>query len=211
MLVLLLLAPVALAALYRVVPPPATPLMAIRAIEGDGAARRWVGLDALPAHVPLAVMAAEDSRFCAHDGFDWREIGNALDDARDGVRLRGASTLTMQLSRNLFLWPGGGWPRKALEALWTPALEAILGKRRIMELYLNVAETGRGAFGIDAGARHHFGKPAADLSPREAAAIAAILPSPRDWSPTSGYGAERAAGLARRLRDVAPLAGCVTG
>lgn len=207
----LLLLPVALAGLYRFVPPPATPLMAIRALQGDGAARSWVTLDSLPADMPLAVLAAEDNRFCEHFGIDWTAIGQAIDEARAGEGLRGASTISMQLSRNLFLWPGGGWPRKALEALWTPALELLLGKHRIIELYLNVAETGRGIFGVEAAAQRYYGKPAARLSAREAAGIAAILPNPRAWSPGQGYAGERVPVLLRRMRDIAPLATCATG
>jgi monofunctional glycosyltransferase len=208
-LVAFLLLPVALTALYRIVPPPATPLMAIRALEGDGVRRQWVGLDELPVAMPLAVLAAEDNRFCQHHGFDWAAIGDAIDEARTSDRLRGASTISMQLSRNLFLWPGGGWPRKALEALWTPAIELLLGKRRIIELYLNVAETGRGTFGVEAAAHRYYGKGAAALSAHEAAGIAAILPNPRGWSPDRGYAAERVPVLLRRMRDIAPLATCV--
>ena len=207
----LLLLPVALTALYRFVPPPATPLMLIRALSGDGAEREWVALDALPAAVPLAVLAAEDNRFCQHHGFDWTALGDAIDEARAGDRLRGASTISMQLSRNLFLWPGGGWPRKALEALWTPTIELLLSKRRIVELYLNVVETGRGTFGIEAAARRYYGKGAAALTARQAAGIAAILPDPRDWSPDRGYAAERVPVLLRRMHGIAPLATCVTG
>src|SRR3546814_190225 len=147
--------------------------MVIRWVQGDGLARQWVPLEAVARSLPLMVMASEDSRFCAHDGFDWTEVGNALDAWRDGGRLRGASTITMQVTRNLFLWPGGGWPRKALEAVWTPAVELVLGKRRIMEIYLNVAEMGRGIFGVEAAARHHFGTSAAGLSADQAARIAA--------------------------------------
>jgi monofunctional glycosyltransferase len=208
-LVAVLLLPVALTALYRVV-PAVTPLMAIRSLAGDGAAREWVSLDALPEAVPLAVLAAEDNRFCQHHGFDWAAIKDAIDDTQAGDRLRGASTISMQLSRNLFLWPGGGWPRKALEALWTPAIELLLGKRRTMEIYLNVAETGRGIFGVEAAARRYYGKHAAALSAREAAGIAAILPNPREWSPDRGYAAERVPVLLRRMRDIAPLAACLT-
>mgnify|MGYP003626941064 CR=1 FL=1 len=208
-LLAILLLPVALSALYRFVPPPGTPLMLIRLIEGDGATHDWVALAALPAHVPLAVMAAEDNRFCDHAGFDWAALGDAIDAARAGAALRGASTLSMQLTRNLFLWPGGGFARKAAEALWTPAVELLLGKRRIMELYLNLAETGRGVFGVAAAAEYYFGKPAGALSAREAAGIAAILPNPRDWSPQTGYAAERVPVLLRRMRDIAPLAGCL--
>ncbi|MEQ9122083.1 MAG: transglycosylase domain-containing protein [Alphaproteobacteria bacterium] len=189
--VAVLLLPVLLTLVYRVVPPPITPLMAIRIIEGDGAERTWAALETLPKNLPLAVIAAEDNRFCQHWGFDWHAIGDAIDEAQAGKGLRGASTISMQLTRNLFLWPGGGWARKGLEALWTPAVELLLGKRRIVELYLNVAETGRGIFGV------------------EAAGIAAILPNPREWSPKSGYGASRVPVLARRMRNVEALAGCV--
>ncbi len=209
-LVVLLLLPVAVTPLYRFVPPPATPLMVIRALEGDGMTHTWVALDAMPAAMPLAVLAAEDNRFCQHYGFDWAAIGDAIDEARSGERLRGASTISMQLTRNLFLWPGGGWPRKMLEALWTPVVELFLGKERIIELYLNVVETGRGTFGVEAAARRYYGKGAAALSARQAAGLAAILPDPRDWSPTRGYAAERVPVLLRRMRDIRPLATCVT-
>ncbi len=206
----LLLLPVALTAVYRFVPPPGTPLMAIRVVEGDGAARRWVSLNSLPRAMPLAVMAGEDNRFCQHHGFDWQAIGDAIEEADAGGHVRGASTISQQLTRNLFLWPGGGWPRKALETLWTPAVELILGKRRIMELYLNLVETGRGAFGVAIAARRYYDKPATKLTPREAAGIAAILPAPREWSPKRDYAAERIPVLVRRMHEIAPLAGCVT-
>lgn len=206
--IFLLLLPVALTAAYRFVPPPATPLMAIRLIEGDGVERRWAPLDTLPTAAALAVIAAEDNRFCQHFGFDLEAIGDAIAEAQRGGRLRGASTISMQLTRNLFLWPGGGWARKGLEALWTPAVELLLPKRRIVELYLNVAETGRGVFGIEAAAQRYYGKAAARLTAREAAGIAAILPNPREWSPTQGYAAARAPTLVKRMRDIAPLADC---
>lgn len=207
--VVLLLVPVFLSALYRIMPPPGTPLMVIRMIEGDGAARSWISLDDLPAHLPLAVLAAEDNRFCEHGGFDWDAIGDAIDDARAGEGLRGASTISMQLTRNLFLWPGGGFFRKGLEAIWTPAVELLLGKRRIIEIYLNVAETGRGIFGFEEAARRYYGKSASRLSRDETAAIAAILPSPREWSPGQGYAGKRAPVLVRRMRDIAPLTDCI--
>jgi monofunctional biosynthetic peptidoglycan transglycosylase len=204
----LLLLPGAVTAIYRFVPPPATPLMVIRAVGGDGAERKWVSLDTLPSEVPLAVLAAEDNRFCLHHGFDWLALGDAVDDASRGDRLRGASTISMQLSRNLFLWPGGGWPRKALEAVWTPMIELLLGKRRIIELYLNVVEMGRGTFGVEAAARRYYSTGAAALTARQAAGIAAILPSPRNWSPHRGYAAKRVPVLLQRMRDIAPLATC---
>lgn len=206
---IILLLPVALSVVYRIVPPPITPLMVIRAIEGDGVSRSWVSIEDLPTHVPLAIMAAEDNRFCEHGGIDWDAIGDAIDEARAGEGLRGASTVTMQLTRNLYLWPGGGFFRKGLEALWTMPADLLLGKRRVMELYLNVAETGRGIFGIEEAAQRYFGKGAARLTRREAAAIAAILPNPRAWSPGQGYAGKRMPVLVRRMRDIEPLADCL--
>ena len=208
---LLVLAPLALAFLYRYVPPPLTPLMAIRAIEGDGLSQEWVSLEDLPAHVPLAVMASEDNRFCRHVGFDPVEIDKAVRDWRRGKGLRGASTLSMQVTRNLFLWPGGGWPRKALEALWTPMVELVLGKRRIMELYLNIAETGRGTFGVGAAAERQFGKPAGDLTKTEAARLAAVLPDPRGRraNPPSAYIRNQGRIILGRMNDIRPLMDCL--
>ena len=125
--------------IYRVVPPPATPLMVIRSLEGEGWSRDWVALESLPPYVAGTVIAAEDNRFCLHWGFDFDAIRDALDEAEGGGRLRGASTISMQTAKNLFLWPGRDWLRKGLEAYLTPFVEFLLPKRRIMEIYLNVA------------------------------------------------------------------------
>jgi monofunctional biosynthetic peptidoglycan transglycosylase len=206
--VIIFMLPIVLSALYRVVPPPGTPLMVIRMIEGDGAARTWVALDDLPIHVPLAVLAAEDNHFCQHNGIDWDAIGDAIGEAQAGKGLRGASTVSMQLTRNLYLWPGGGFFRKGLEGFWTMPADLLLGKPRVMELYLNIAETGRGIFGIEEAAQRYFGKGARDLTRMQAAAIAAILPNPREWSPGRGYAGERTPVLLRRMQDIEPLAGC---
>lgn len=206
-----LLLPVVVTALYRFVPPPVTPLMVIRWVQGDGAARDWVDIETLPRHVPLAIMAGEDNRFCSHLGFDLVELQDAVEGWAEGGILRGASTITMQVTRNLFLWPGGGWARKAFEGLWTPAVELLLSKRRIMELYLNIAEMGRGTFGIAAAAQHHFGKAPDQLSRLEAARIAAILPNPRERSaarPSAGV-AERARTLTTRMRQITGLDDCL--
>lgn len=210
-LLLLILVAVALPALlvlvYRVVPPPATPLMVIRSLEGEGWSRDWVVLDTLPPYVAGTVIAAEDNRFCLHWGFDFAAIRDALDEAGDGGRLRGASTISMQTAKNLFLWPGRDWLRKGLEAYLTPFVEFLLPKRRIMEIYLNVAEWGPGIYGIEAAARHHFGKGAAELGASEAAALAAILPAPRSRSAAKGSG--RAAQLLVRVRQLGPLLDCI--
>ncbi|MDD9943355.1 MAG: monofunctional biosynthetic peptidoglycan transglycosylase [Myxococcales bacterium] len=138
----------------------------------------WVPLSQLPSHVPLAVLAAEDQRFFRHAGFDVREIRSALAEHLDGGRLRGASTLTQQVAKNLFLWEGRSPLRKALEAYLTVLIELVWPKRRILEVYLNVAELGDGVFGVGAAARHHFGREAQTLTAPQAALLAAILPAP---------------------------------
>ena len=188
--------------LYRVVPPPATPLMVIRLFEGEGIAKRWRSYDEISPHLIRAVMASEDSRFCEHYGFDWDAIESALAENLQGGPLRGASTITMQTAKNLFLWPARSYVRKGFEAYFTVLLELLWTKRRILETYLNVVEWGPGIYGAEAAARAHFGKSADALSRREAALLAAVLPSPRRWSagrPT-GYVASRAATIQARMR-----------
>jgi len=210
-LLALALAPLLLLGLYRFVPPPITPVMVVRWLGGDGLDRRWAALADLPAAVAAAVIAAEDSRFCSHFGFDWVEIQSALDQWRKGEALRGASTLSMQTGKNLFLWPGRSWLRKGAEAYLTVAIEVLWSKRRIVEVYLNIAEWGSGIFGIEAAARRHFGKPARALTRREAALLAAALPNPRQFSPgrPSAYLRERADTIAARIDQLGPLLDCV--
>ena len=188
--------------LYRVVPPPVTPLMVIRLLEGEGIAKQWRSYDEISPHLIRAVMASEDSRFCKHYGFDWDAIESALAENLQGGPLRGASTITMQTAKNLFLWPARSYVRKGFEAYFTVLLELLWTKRRILETYLNVVEWGPGIYGAEAAARAHFGKSADALSRREAALLAAVLPSPRRWSagrPT-GYVASRAATIQARMR-----------
>ena len=172
-----------LVALYGAVAPPLTPLMLIRAVLGDGLNRDWKSYDEISPHLIRAVIAAEDARFCEHAGFDWREIENAWNAFRRGRELRGASTITMQTAKNLFLWPGRSYLRKGLEAYFVVLLELALDKQRIVELYVNVAEWGPGVYGAEAAAQAYFKKPAAGLTRREAALLAAVLPNPRLWSP----------------------------
>ena len=138
-----------------------------------------------------SVVAAEDANFCDHWGFDMKAIRAAIDEGAG----RGASTLSQQVTKNVFLWQGRSWPRKALEGLMTPVVELVWTKRRILEVYLNVAETGPGLFGVNAAARHYFGVSAAELSPDQAARIAAILPDPKGRNParSGGYIRHRAA------------------
>jgi monofunctional biosynthetic peptidoglycan transglycosylase len=178
-----LMVPVLLLHLYRVIPPPVTPLMVIRAVEGEGMNTEWVPLGRISRHAVKAVISLEDTRFCTHAGIDWSEMFNALSDYFDGQRLRGASTISMQTAKNLFLWPGRDMARKILEAPLTLLLEKSWDKARILEVYLNIAEWGPGLYGIEAASRRYFNKPASQLTPREAGLLAAVLPNPRGWSP----------------------------
>lgn len=178
---------VASVAVHRIVPPPTTFLMVSRAIEGEGLSYRWRSLDDISPRLVEAVIASEDSTFCAHRGFDMKAIekalkANARAEKRGGTRIRGGSTISQQTAKNVFLWPGRDWIRKGLEAGYTVLIETVWGKRRIMEMYLNVAEMGPGVFGAQAAARHWFGKDADELTAREAARLAAILPSPRRYN-----------------------------
>ena len=171
--------------LQRFLPVPATFLMASRLIEGEGWDYRWRSLDQISPRLVQAVIASEDSTFCAHRGFDMAAIQKALQANEKGGRIRGGSTISQQTAKNAFLWPGRDWIRKGLEAGYTVAIETVWGKRRIMEVYLNIAEWAPGVYGAEAAAQHWFDKPAADLSAREAARLAAILPSPRRYNASS--------------------------
>lgn len=200
------------ALLYRVVPPPGTPLMLIRAVEGAGIERDWRPLDAIAPALARAVIASEDTGFCGHGGFDWDAIETALDDNEEGRRLRGGSTISQQTAKNAFLWPDRTWIRKGAEAWFTLLIESLWPKRRILEVYLNIVEWGDGIYGAEAAARHHFHKPASALTRREAALLAVVLPSPRRWSPSDpgAYVARRAGLIERRMAVVERdgLAGC---
>ncbi|WP_084615219.1 monofunctional biosynthetic peptidoglycan transglycosylase [Roseivivax isoporae] len=195
----LVLAAVLLAALavglYRVVDPPVTLYMLQESRRLGGIERDWVPADAMAPVMLRAAVAAEDANFCRHWGFDMDAIRDAIE---DGGR-RGASTISQQVVKNVYLWHGRNWARKALEALLTPAIEAVWPKRRILEVYLNVAEFDAGVFGVEAAARHYFGVAAADLSALQAARLAAILPDPkgRSASRPSGFVERRAA----QIRD----------
>jgi monofunctional biosynthetic peptidoglycan transglycosylase len=166
-------------ALFRFVPVPVTAFM----LHDDEPVRGhdWVPWEQIPRHAALAVIAAEDQKFLEHDGFDFEAIDRALTDARRGRRLRGASTISQQVAKNLFLWPGKSWARKGLEAWFTLCIETLWPKRRILEVYLNSAEFGRGIWGVEAASRHYFGKPAARITRAEAALLAAVLPNPRRY------------------------------
>ncbi len=165
-------------ALYRIVNPPITFLMLRDAVQGRHVERTWRPLAQISPNLPRAVIAAEDARFCAHHGFDLSAIEAAAARNAAGGRLRGGSTISQQTAKNVFLWPGRSWVRKGLEAAFTVGIEALWGKRRIMEVYLNVVEQGRGVYGGEAGALNAFGHSAAHLTPLEASRLAAILPQP---------------------------------
>ena len=198
--------------LYAVVPPPVTFTML-----GDpqGATRDWTTLAAIDPDMVRAAIAAEDSKFCQHSGFDEQAIREAWRANLSGGRIRGGSTISQQTAKNAFLWQGGGFFRKGLEAWFTFLIEHVWGKARIMEVYLNVAETGLGTYGVEAGTQRYFGHHAATLTPSEAARLAAILPLPKKReakSPTGftrryGNAIQRRAGVVKR----GGLAACVLG
>ena len=203
--------PATLILAYRFVPPPATPLMLIRLVEGEGIDKNWTPLSRISPNAADAVIASEDNRFCVHRGFDIEAIQEAVEEYQEGGDLRGASTISMQTAKNLFLWPGRSWLRKGAEAYLTVFLELLLPKQRILELYLNVAEWGNGIYGIEAAAERYFKKPAAKLTRYEASLLAAVLPAPRDWSPNppGSYVAGRASSILRRIGQLGPLLDCV--
>lgn len=178
LLVAVLLVPYVLTPLYRT-GHPVSALMAWRTLKGVPVTRQWVDFSAISPHLPRSVVGSEDSKFCSHRGIDWDALQDAIDDAEDGEPGRGGSTITQQVAKNLFLWPGRSVVRKALElplAMW---IDFMLPKQRILEIYLNIAELGpSGQFGAEAGSQYAFGHPAATLSPREAGLLAAILPNP---------------------------------
>lgn len=195
----LFFAPAFLFLLYAVVPPPATPLMLIRAVEGHGLTKDWVPLSEISPHLQRAVIAAEDGKFCTHGGFDWQAVDTAMQRLRRGGSLRGASTISMQTAKNLLLWPHRTFVRKGAEAYMTVWLEALLSKKRILELYLNVIEFGPGLYGAEAAAQHYFGVAAKDLTRAQAAQLAAVLPNPLTRVPApSAYSGT----IAARMNDV---------
>ena len=199
----------------RILPPPVTFLMVSRSLEGEDLSYRWRSLDDISPRLVEAVIASEDSTFCAHRGFDMKAIEKALKANEKGGRIRGGSTISQQTAKNVFLWPGRDWVRKGLEAGYTVLIETLWGKRRIVEVYLNVAEWAPGVYGAEAAAQHWFGKSAGELSAREAARLAAILPSPRRYDAASPgpYVRRRASRVQAAMGTVRNdgLAACVLG
>ncbi len=187
--------------LYRFVPPPITVTMIGDALAGRGIAKIWMPLSRMDPDMARAAIAGEDARFCTHHGFDWRAIAGAAKRNAQGGRIRGGSTISQQTAKNAFLWQGGGYFRKALEAYFTSLIELLWGKSRIMEVYLNIAETGIGTYGADAAAVRYFGHDASHLSPTEAGRIAAVLPLPKKRAAIDPHGFVRRHGnaIARQI------------
>lgn len=208
---LIALAPVPLILLFAVVNPPVTMVMLSRSAQRFFAGER----PAWPEHTPIsrsamspalrrAVLASEDDRFYLHNGIDFVELEKALDARQRGGRLRGASTLTQQVAKNIFLWNGRSFVRKGAEAYLTLWLELLLTKERILDLYINLAEWGPNHFGAEAGAQYHFRKSAAKLTREEAARMAAILPAPRRWSPKGSVASRRIGPILQRMQYAPP-------
>jgi monofunctional biosynthetic peptidoglycan transglycosylase len=164
---------------YRFVPPPTTATMIGDMLAGRGATRDWMSISEIDRDMVRAAIGAEDSKFCQHQGFDWDSIQDAAKRNASGGRIRGGSTISQQTAKTTFLWNGGGYARKGAEAWFTFLIENLWGKRRIMEVYLNNAETGIGTYGVNAGSQRYFGHDASAMSAQEAARIAAVLPLPK--------------------------------
>ena len=187
--------------LYRFVPPPITLTMLGDIVGGRSVTKEWMPLSRIDVTMARAAIAAEDAKFCIHDGFDREAIEAAMARNARGGRIRGGSTISQQTAKNAFLWQGGGYVRKGLEAWFTVLIENIWGKRRIMEVYLNIAETGIATYGVNAGAQRYFGHDASQLSVTEAARIAAILPLPKKREATGPRGYTRRYGNAVAKRS----------
>ena len=192
-----MLVAVALVAVFRTVDPPTSALMLLRGAMGESVTQRWVPMEAISPNLARAVVLSEDGNFCRHHGIDFGELKAAIERARDGIP-RGASTITMQVAKNLLLFPAKSYLRKAMELPLTLTIEAMWSKRRILEVYLNIAEWGPGIYGAEAASRHHFDRAARRLSDAEAALLAVSLPNPieRDAG-DPGPGTER---LAHRIQ-----------
>lgn len=203
--------PVVLLPVYSAVNPPITTVMIAKRVAGASIFKAWRPIEAISPHLVRAVIVAEDARFCAHSGIDWQQVEEVLSDADGGGALRGASTITMQTVKNLFLWSGRSWLRKGLEAPLALYADAVLSKRRILEIYLNIAEWDKGVYGAEAAAQHYFRVSAARLSTIQAARMAATLPAPRSRDPARpGRTTGLLAGVyARRAAASGPYVTCV--
>ena len=191
----------ALIVIFAVVPPPGNLYQWSESWRLGGLQREWVAWDGIAPVMARSVVAAEDANFCLHWGFDMAAIRDAVQEGSN----RGASTLSQQVTKNVLLWQGRSYVRKAMEAVLTPAVELVWSKRRILEVYLNVAEFDEGVFGVQAAARHHFGVDAADLTPTQAARLAAVLPDPkgRSASDPSDFGRKRSRSILSGAETIA--------
>lgn len=199
--------------LYKYVPVPVSPLMIIRLFEQmkDGEqlklAHRWVPMDSISSELPRAVWASEDQNFFKHNGFDFEAIEKAIEESEKKGKLRGASTISQQTAKNVFLWPSSTYTRKVFEAYFTVLIETFWSKQRIMEVYLNTIEMGRGIYGAEAVAMEHFGCHASDLNQNQSALIAASLPNPLKMNSgaPSGYMYKRQGQIKRQMRNLGPF------
>lgn len=196
--------------LYRFVPVPITPLMVIRCAQQVGRGEKirlkhhWVPMKEISSQLGIAVIASEDQRFLEHHGFDFKAIEKAIDENKNGKRRRGASTISQQTAKNVFLWPGSSWLRKGLEVYFTALIELCWSKERIMEVYLNSIEMGDGIYGAEAVAQQHFGRSAKKLTATNSALIAATLPNPLKFSSAnpSRYMLKRQSAIMRQMKNV---------
>ena len=205
---------IGLTIIYRFVPVPITPLMVIRLVEQTFDSEKkvrlykdWVPMSEISRHAPQAVFAAEDQKFLTHIGFDFEAMEKAWENNKKGKRIKGASTITQQTVKNVFLWPGRSYVRKGLEAYFTVLVELLWSKERIMEVYLNVIEMGDGIYGIEAASQAYYNKSAAKLNRNQAAMIAAVLPNPIRWTPAkpTGYIRGRQSWIMRQMNNLEPL------
>lgn len=205
---------IGLVILYRFLPIPITPLMVIRlfeqAVDSEKEIRLykdWEPIESISKHATQAVVAAEDQKFLDHHGFDIEAMKTAWENNKKGKRIKGASTITQQTVKNVFLWPSRSYIRKGLEAYFTLLVELIWTKERIMEVYLNVIEMGEGIYGIEAAAQTYFKKPAGSLTRGQAALIAAVLPNPRRWNPAkpTAYIQGRQTWILRQMNNLEPV------
>lgn len=198
--------PIILILLFRFLPVPFTPQMLIGMLSGDDVRYQWTSYDELSPYLGRAVIGAEDERFCSHNGFDWQSIDKAIKthERHPRRRLRGASTISQQTARSLFLVPTRSWARKGVEAYVTVLIEALWPKKRILTAYLNLVDWGHGAFGAEAAAQTYFHRSASSLSPYEAARLAAVLPNPDVWRAVAPgpYVASRTGTLTGRMAEV---------
>lgn len=195
--------------LLRWVDPPITFTQLSEWIDGNGLKRDYVSWDEMSPNVKLAVMASEDQLFAIHNGFDWKSIQKVIENSGKKTtkkRLRGASTISQQVAKNVFLWNGRSWIRKGLEVYFTFMIELVWGKQRILEMYLNVAEMGKGVFGVEAAARQYYKKPALKLNRTEAAQIAACLPNPKKYTikPMSSVVRRRTPWIEQQMANIGP-------